>query len=234
MQKKTGPDCKCRLKCVSSIDEEFQNKILSELLNIGNKDDQVIQDDCSKCEELGAKIKSIFSCDSAKRAAEAELNIHKRRANKFFKAMQEAKERCSHDESVGAIPFDFMQNLPLPSIPVQEIFYMCQLWVNAFNIHDLKTGTCVIYLYHEGQVRNGANEVASFLFHYIKNFMAKNVTELNLFSDSCPGQNRNHTVLRLCSGLVSTGRLHRIVYKFPEREHSFLDVTKILVHLKRK
>ena len=127
-------------------------------------------DVCSKCEELGTKIKNTFLCDSAKRAAEAELNIHKRRADKFYKSMQETKERCSHNESVRAIAFDFMQNLPLPSIPVQEIFYMRQLWINAFNIHDLKTGTCVMYLYHEGQARKGANEVASFLSHYIKNF----------------------------------------------------------------
>ena len=40
--KKTGPDCKCCLKCVSSINEESRSKILSELLHIENKDAQDI------------------------------------------------------------------------------------------------------------------------------------------------------------------------------------------------
>ena len=41
MQKRR-PDCKCCLKCVSSINEESRSKILSELLHIENKDAQDI------------------------------------------------------------------------------------------------------------------------------------------------------------------------------------------------
>lgn len=35
-----------------------------------------------------------------------------------------------------AIAFDFMQNINLTSIPVQEIFYLRHLSVYPFGIHD--------------------------------------------------------------------------------------------------
>lgn len=73
--------------------------------------------------------------DNAKRIAAAELMVHERRTKKFYTSMQEASKH-DNDETI-ALCFDYMQNLPLPNIPVKAIFYMRQLWVNAFSIHDL-------------------------------------------------------------------------------------------------
>jgi hypothetical protein len=36
---------------------------------------------------------------------------------------------CKEKEEVGGIIFDYMQNLPLPKIPVQEMFYLRKLWL---------------------------------------------------------------------------------------------------------
>lgn len=94
--------------------------------------------------------------------------------------MQETKERCSQNENVGMIAFDFILNLPLPSTTVQEIIYMRQLWINAFNIPDRNTGTYVMYFYHVGHARKGATEILSFESHFIKIFMPKNVTRVKL------------------------------------------------------
>lgn len=41
-----------------------------------------------------------------------------------------------------------------------------------------------------------------FLVYYINNFIGKNVEELNLFSNNCAGQNKNHTLLRMIMALV--------------------------------
>lgn len=179
-------------------------------------------DVCCKCEELTAKIKSPHICDSAKRAAQLELEIHKRRSNKFYKALKEMTDRCRKEPNVGCIAFDFMQNLPLPQIPVQEVFYKRQLWVNTFAIADLKSRHTILYVYHEGNGKKGANEVSSFLHDYCKNHMPKEITELHLFSDGAPGQNKNHTMIRTCLGLTQATALKTIVHRFPERGHSFL------------
>jgi len=56
---------------------------------------------------------------------------------------------ANRDEDTSVLCFDYMQNLPLPNIPLQEIFYMRQLWVNVFSIHDLKINKSKMYMYHE-------------------------------------------------------------------------------------
>ncbi|KAL4152920.1 hypothetical protein QTP88_000753 [Uroleucon formosanum] len=82
-------------------------------------------DVCSQCESLNAKIRDPALSESAKRGAAGELVLHKRRAKKCYTELNTAKE--NKDDDTVVLCFDYMSNLPLPNIPVQEIFYMCQL-----------------------------------------------------------------------------------------------------------
>lgn len=179
-------------------------------------------DTCCTCEELNVKIKNPRLNDVAKRVAVTEKMVHEAKAKKFHTQTKLVKEMCEKDNSIGGIVIDYMQNLPLPHIPVQEMFYLRQLWVYVFNIHDLKTGKSVFYVHHEGQAQKGPNEVCSFLLHYINNFIDPEIKELHVFSDSCPGQNRNNTVTRFWLSLTDTERFQQIVHYFPIRGHSYL------------
>lgn len=176
-------------------------------------------DVCSVCESLNAKLKDRALNENAKRAASAELLIHKRRAKKFYTSMKAASE--NKDEDTCCLCFDFMQNLPLPNIPVQEIFYMRQLWVNVFSIHDLKTNKSKIYMYHEGGANKSPDEVCSMILNYINTEVPNTVKHLILFSDGPSGQNKNHTVSRFLMNLCDRGMFNTITHKFPVRGHSF-------------
>lgn len=81
-------------------------------------------DVCSTCEELNIKIKSPFLNETAKRCAVAELIVHKRRSSKFYKKFEEIKNLGIDTPNVTGLAFDYMQNLALPFIPVQEMFYL--------------------------------------------------------------------------------------------------------------
>lgn len=74
------------------------------------------------CEELKIKLKNPHINDNAKRVYQADIEIHKRQPNKFCKKMKEVETKCKNDRKVYKIAFDYMQNLPLPHIPVQEVF----------------------------------------------------------------------------------------------------------------
>lgn len=126
-----------------------------------------------------------------------------------------------------------MQNLQLPHVPVQETFYLRQLTVNVFCIHNLKDDSAVFYLYHEGQAGKGPNEVCSFLLDYIKSSL-KNVDHLHIFSDGCFGQNKNHSLLRIMNAFVSCKKFKSIDQYFPVRGHSFLPCDRDFAVLKRK
>lgn len=104
-------------------------------------------DTCCKCEELNVKIKSPSLGENDKRAAVVELMIHKRRAKKFFTSLRESTNECKNRDDLMVLTFDFMQNVHLPEIPVQEMFYLTQLSVNVFSIHNCKTGQGFFYVY---------------------------------------------------------------------------------------
>lgn len=215
----------------TTVKYEFYLKYFNENFKLKFGRPQI--DVCSACEEMETKLKRPHLIQSAKLAVQAELEVHKRRSKKFYNELKTTRELCKSDESVCGLVFDFMQNLPLPDIPVQEIFYMRQIWVYAFCVTNLKNNSSRIYLYNEGTAKKGANEICSFLMDYIRYCVPETAETLYLFSDSCPGQNKNHTFIRFCLGLVESRRFRNIVQRFPVRGHSFLDCDRTFGLFKR-
>jgi len=188
-------------------------------------------DVCSQCESLNTKIRDPALSESAKRSAAGELILHKKRAKKFYTELNTAKE--NKDDDTVVLCFDYMSNLPLPNIPVQEVFYMRQLWVNIFCVHDVKTNQAKMYMYHEGEARKSPNEVCSFLLHYFENCIHVNTKNIILFSDGAAGQNKNHTVVRFLMNLCDRGKFKTITHFFPIRGHSFLPCDRDFGSIKR-
>lgn len=191
-------------------------------------------DTCITCEQLNVKIKSPSLADNVKRTYVAELMVHKRRAKKFHNKMASIQQLCKERQDVMAITFDFMQNLPLPNIPVQDIFYLRQLWVNCFGIKNLKTEESTFYMYHEGEACKGSNDVCSMLLDYINNNISSDIKELYFFCDGCPGQNKNNTVIRFLLALTDSQRFERVYHFFPVRGHTFLPNDRDFGVIKKK
>lgn len=188
-------------------------------------------DVCSECERLGTRLRDKSLNDNAKRVCAAELMVHKRRAKKFYSNLQEVQALSKDHPEILGITFDFMQNLPFPVLPVQEIFYYRQLWVYSFEIHNLRTGASHFYMYHEGQALKGPNEGCTCLNDYniivqtgniITSHIPQEVEELHIFSDACPGQNKNNTMVRFLMTLQISRRFKKNYHHFPIRGHSFL------------
>lgn len=99
--------------------------------------------------------------------------------------IQKIKDTANNKNNTLTLCFDFMQNLPLPNIPVQVVVYNRQLWLNVFCIHDLKTNKATIYLYYKGEDNKSPDEACSMLLHYINTKVPNNIKNLILISD-CP------------------------------------------------
>lgn len=191
-------------------------------------------DTCCQCEELNIKATSSSLNETAKRAALAELMVHKRRTKKFNNSIQVTEKVCSENDSVLGLCFDYMQNISLPSIPVQDIFYFRQLSVFPFSIHNLKNKSAQFFLYQEGVAKKGPNETCSFILKYLKQNVPSSVKELHLYSDGYGGQNKNNVMIRFCLALTDTGMFEKVVHKFPIRGHSFLPCDRDFGLVKRK
>lgn len=79
-------------------------------------------------------------------------------------------------------------------------------------------------MYDELTAKKGCNEVASFLHHYLTNYLSETVTTLYLFSDNCFAQNKNQTLVQYLHTFlnISETRIRHILHQFPEPGHSFL------------
>ncbi|KAJ8890270.1 hypothetical protein PR048_009778 [Dryococelus australis] len=76
---------------------------------------------CSLCEECKQKIRSPNLNETAKLVATAEFIVHERRASKDCKKLKAIEHKCLKNDIIAGIVIDYMQKLPLPNIPVQEL-----------------------------------------------------------------------------------------------------------------
>lgn len=190
-------------------------------------------DTCGECEQLKVKIKNSNLNDCAKRVASAELSVHERRSRKFYESIKKSKELSKKDCTVLGLAFDYMQNISIPCIPVQELYYFRQLSVFPFAIHNLKNDKADFFLYHEGIAKKGPNETCSFLWKYLNENISSSVRELHLYSDSCGGQNKNHCMIRFLLSLTDMRKFDKIIHRFPIRGHSFLACDRDFGQIKR-
>lgn len=160
-------------------------------------------DTCSKCDEISAKLKASETTlaespnnnealrEQARQQAEKELH---RKAEIFYTRKRAAKEKAKSDPEILAVAFDFQQELHMPNHTANDVFYRRQLSLHSFNIHELAGDNVYIYAYDETIGKRGADDVASVLSHFIKTYVSQDVKHLELFCDSCGGQNKNYTI----------------------------------------
>lgn len=81
--------------------------------------------------------------------------------------------------------YDFAKNVAIPKNMLQTTLIInANLFsMYSFNIHILTAGKSLFYMYDECTAKKGSNEVASFLFHFIWNFLDDEVEEMQVFCD---------------------------------------------------
>lgn len=126
-----------------------------------------------------------------------------------------------------AVCMDFQKNLPVPNITSNDVYYKRQLPVYSFNVHVLASNKSVFYAYPQTVGRKGADNVSSMSHHFVCNFVAPEVEDFFIFANSCGGQNKNYTVVRLAYHLVHVEkRFKTLTIIFPMRGHSYMEPDK--------
>lgn len=190
------------------------------------------QDVCSFCTEQKVKMNVEPDCN-IKNELLLELNVHKQRAKKLFELLKEKTPdtiTCS---------FDMMQTQPLPKLSVTEVFYSRQVWLYnlTFVISESIHGPAENYLYTwtETESGRGPNEVCSAVIDFLDLLETKDKTyespptTLNLFSDSCSGQNKNQfTMVTLLHYINFKATIFKkINHFFPTRGHSYMPPDRV-------
>jgi hypothetical protein len=119
-------------------------------------------DTCSQCDECNTKLKAATQ-EEAHRLT-VQRNLHQA----FYDLKKHVKLHCQSSANVFAIAFSFMQNLLVPNMTMNKMFYSRQAWHYVFSIHNIGTCEVVMYTHHEGEGTLGQNDVTSVLLIILK------------------------------------------------------------------
>ncbi|KAL4090102.1 hypothetical protein QTP88_025002 [Uroleucon formosanum] len=197
-------------------------------------------DVCSHCTELKAEINAININAIQKDLLTNKLSLHKEQSKHFHRIMKLENKNTIN------IAFDMMQNQPIPKLSVTEVFYSRQVWV--YNLTFVLTTekqipqNCHMYTWTETESGRGPNEVGSALIHFLKmledKFQNKEdaPTVVNLFSDSCSGQNKNQFIMAVLLHFINfeSKIFSEINHFFPVRGHSYMPPDQVFGRIEQE
>lgn len=197
--------------------------------SLGLKIKQPQLDTCSKCDQFVMDLKTQHT--------EEERNIiigrrdqHQQQAEMAY----ESKRLDKLDQDKTVLCFDLQKCLPTPSLRCQEAFYKRSLWVFNLTIRDCSNGKTTCFMWDETIAKRGANEVASCVWRYFE--MNQDLKQhVVMYSDTCPGQNRNTVMTAMFLLLVQKfNNISIIEHKFLEPGHTHMECDSDHANIERK
>lgn len=224
-----------KLKTDTPVSKTIFKKVF-DTMNLSFKKPSV--DTCSKCDRINMKLK--YASESQAADLTKSLKEHQEAFKAAYEEKKKDKELAQSCDDVMVITFDLQQCLPTPHLQTNVAFYKRQLWTFNLTIHDMKTNKAFCYMWPECEGNRGANDIASCLYDFIINqlpHLNPNAKKLVMYSDSCPGQNKNSivtTMLMLTAKL--SPQLQSIEHKFlvPGHTHMEADTDHALIERKKK
>ncbi|XP_012561033.1 uncharacterized protein LOC105846628 [Hydra vulgaris] len=216
----------------NKVCRESYRKIFAEKFNISFGYPR--KDTCSTCDKLNIILENQdTAADHQIIKASHEKELHLRKAEMFYTRKREARSNLKTGHV--ALAFDFAKNMSCPNVSTNDVYYRRQLSMYTFNIHCLGSNSVHLFCYDETYGQKGADNVASMLEYYFEDIIPKDVSHLQLFCDSCAGQNKNWTVIRfLHFNVVNKKRFHEIKISFPIRGHSYMECDRDMVLVNQK
>nr|CAH7753579.1 unnamed protein product [Callosobruchus chinensis]CAH7761330.1 unnamed protein product [Callosobruchus chinensis] len=102
-----------------------------------------------------------------------------------------SKEKAIARNDLVSAVFDLQQVIHLPRSQESEVFYKQRLSFFNFTVYNLSTKDCHCYTWTELDSKRGSSEIATCLLMFLQECDTEGVQSVELFSDSCQGQNKN-------------------------------------------
>jgi hypothetical protein len=167
------------------------------------------------------EFESLPSSEKEARQVEYEIHIKRKKATNDEKE-SDAKKAAS-DPTYMSANFDLEAVLYCPLKYAKPVFYKRKLASYNFTVYTVgaKEGFC--FFWDETTGNRGSIEVASCLSKYIARIEPP-ITELSLFSDCCPGQNRNSIVVAMLRYALNIHPCLKVInLKFLEPGHTHME-----------
>ena len=179
-------------------------------------------DTCHKCNEFAARLK--FETDeNIKQQLLVQKEKHEEAAELAYQTKENDKKKAKESDGLMEVnSFDLQQCLPIPLLNSSVAFYKRPLWIFNLTINSTLSNT-QCYMWHEAIGKRDANEIASCLYKHFRG-LSSTVKYVVLYSDCCPGQNKNKIVSGMFSALIANHPSIEIFdLKFLEPGHTHME-----------
>ena len=168
-----------------------------------------------------------------KRDMQDKYNTHIRnkiRARELKSKDKELSINSSNNYVVAS--FDLQKVLYCPSGQVGELYYKRKLANYNLTVYNMTASSGFCYFWSEAEGKRGACEIASCLWKWLK-VLDLGVKKVTLYSDSCPGQNKNIIIASMFLAAVKSLHTEEINQKFLEPGHTQMEVDSIHACIER-
>jgi len=179
------------------------------------------KDTCSTCDKLKIQLTNTNCSDKQNIILKNQQIQHHNDAEEAYRIKKQDIATSSDNHCV--LAFDLQQCLPTPSLESSVAFYKRQLWTFNFTIHDTGSSIASNYIWNETLAKRGANDIGSSLYHYFNN-LPSTVSHVTMYSDCCPGQNKNGIIMAMCLYFLERQENVKIIdHKFMVPGHSRME-----------
>ena len=120
--------------------------------------------------------------------------------------------------------FDLQKVLQTPYGETGKLYYYSKFAVYNLTCFDMVSRQGYCFVWDETIAKRGASEISGCLYSLFADHCTKPNTEMNMFADNCPGQNKNRYIIEMISMAVKAfHNLKSIVLMFL----MFLDTHKM-------
>lgn len=205
-----------------SVSDKVFKKIFHTKFNIGFHVPK--KDKCVVCENFKNTPESDLSENQILKFKKHEVEV------KFSKSIHlAAQENAKACKTFVCTSFDLQKVLNTPHGQSMLLYYSRKysMYNETFYESGTRKGFC--YLWGEKDGKRGANEICTILLKYLQVVDKRGyVKEINLFCDSCPGQNKNHQILASILWFLQTSvAVEKICIVYLEPGHTYMPVDSV-------
>ena len=177
-------------------------------------------DTCKTCDINANQLKNKGLSQSEKQKVQTNQDLHLLKADRGYKLPKEIVETTGDDTMV--ICLDLQAVLPTPKVTAGVSFYKRKLFTLNFGIHDYKTGRGYMFVWDEVTAKRGSAEICSCIYKFVTTIVPPTTKKLYIFSDNCPGQNKNNILVLFYMFLVHQRHLEEVVHIFFRTGHTYM------------
>ena len=132
-----------------------------------------------------------------------EWELHLVKAKHSYQQLKEDSALEKSDPNVLVLTFYLQQSLPTPVLITNIIFYKRQLWTYNLGIHNCRSESGHMYLWHDGMASHGAQKIASCILKYFpvqqQTISSPIVTHVEVRTETCTFSPCGSTLLPVMS-----------------------------------